>query len=164
VCDRPGPLDADIEAPNHGGVAIRRCNSVTPGPERLSKPTGVTDSDMVRALEDRDRALEQRARFLAEQAVARGHSWTQVLGPVPTDPAQRERWFAGVSTVAAYRKRWGVRGEDTLGPDTTSIEQIGHRKRAQEAIDRATAVGHWSPVEARSGLEVVQVAEAGVTL
>jgi hypothetical protein len=119
---------------------------------------------MVRALEDRDRALEQRARFLAEHAVARGHGWTQVFGLVPTDPAQRERWFAGVSTVAAYRERWGVGGQVPLGPDAKSIEQIGHRKRAEAAIDRVTVVGRQAPVEAPSRPDTGPVAEAGVTL
>jgi hypothetical protein len=108
--------------------------------------------------------LEQRARFLAEQAVARGHSWTQVLGLVPTDPAQRERWLAGVSTVAAYRERWGVNGQIPLGPDVTCIEQMGQRKRAQAAIDRVSVAGHQSPVEARSAPDMVQVSVTGVTL
>jgi hypothetical protein len=145
-----------------GGSKRRAADNLIGG--LMPRALGVTDPDMVRALEDRDRALEQRARILAEQAVAHGERWTRTLGSVPTDPVRRERWFAGASTVAAYRERWGVNGQIPLGPDAKSIEQIGHRKRAEAAIDRATDAGHQPSVQGRSGLDGMPVLEEGVTL
>ena len=48
-----------------------------------------------------------------------------------------------VSTVAAYRDRWGI-GNDhrPLGPDdgAKTIEALGHRRRAQEAVERAVQI------------------------
>jgi hypothetical protein len=145
-----------------GGSKRRAADNLIGG--LMPRALGVTEPDMVRALEDRDRALEQRARILAEQAVARGDTWMRALGPVPADPVRHERWFAGISTIAAYRERWGVEGQVPLGPDAKSIEQIGHRKRAEAAINRVTVVGRQVPVEAMSRPDTGPVAEAGVTL
>jgi hypothetical protein len=130
----------------------------------MPQAMGVTDPDMARALDDRERALEQRARLLAGLAVAHGDTWTHVLGPVPTNLARRERWFVGASTVAAYRERWGIKGRTPLGSDVTCIEQIGHRKRALEVINRVTATGPEMPVQTRSGPDVVLQEETGVIL
>jgi len=130
----------------------------------VPRALGVTDLEMARALEDRERGLEQRGRSLAEQAVARGDAWTRVLGPAPADSGRRERWLAKVSTVSAYRERWGVTGEAPLGLDATCIEQIGHRKRAQEAIDRATAIVHGWAGEIQAEPEVAQVPATRVIL
>ena len=109
-----------------GGSKRRAADNLIGG--LMPRAMGVTDPDMARALEDRDRALEQRARTLAEQAVARGDAWTRVLGPAPADSGRRERWFAGASTVAAYRERWGVTGQAPLGAEATCIEQMGQRR------------------------------------
>jgi hypothetical protein len=51
--------------------------------------------------------------------------------------------MAAVSTVAAYRDRWSI-GNDhrPLGSYTAvkAIEGVGHRKRAQAAIQRARSL------------------------
>jgi len=145
-----------------GGTKRRAAENLIGG--LMPRARGVTDPDMARALADRDRALEQRSRFLVEQAVTQREVWAEVFGPTPTDSAQRERWFASISTVAAYRERWGVKGQAPLGPDAACIEQIGHRKRAQAAIDRATGAAHQPTVQAEPGLDVVPIVEVGVTL
>ena len=43
----------------------------------IPRAQGVTDPDMARALAERDHAMEQRARSLAEEAIAAGHSWVR---------------------------------------------------------------------------------------
>lgn len=48
-----------------------------------------------------------------------------------------------VSIVAAYRDRWGVNSDDLpLGPKgiATTVEHLGHRKRAQAALLRALEI------------------------
>jgi conjugative relaxase-like TrwC/TraI family protein len=106
----------------------------------IPRATGITDPDMAKALADRDRAMERRARQLAERAIEHRHAWVGRLGNPPADPAAGELWMRAVSTVAGYRDRWGI-GNDhrPLGPDTAvqTIEGIGHRNRAQAAVEAA---------------------------
>ena len=47
-----------------------------------------------------------------------------------------------VSTIAAYRDRWHISGQNPVGRpgNTISIEQRGQRQRALAAADRATAL------------------------
>ena len=77
----------------------------------IPRAQGVTDPDMARALAERDHAMEQRARSLAEEAIAAGQTWLRPLGASAERPARRERWLREVSTVAAYRDRWHIEGQ-----------------------------------------------------
>ena len=108
----------------------------------IPRAQGVTDPDMARALAERDQAMEQRARSLAEEAIAARHSWVRPLGAPPSGSAQRERWLREVSTVAAYRDRWHIEGQRPLGaaPDREDLEQTAQRKRALVAGERAKAM------------------------
>ena len=106
----------------------------------IPRAVGSSDPDMAKALHERDRAMEQRARRLAEQAVERGEVWVCRLGTPPADPVTREQWIEAISTVAAYRERWAIDADTRpLGPDSAAntLEAVGHRKRAQVAADRA---------------------------
>ena len=76
----------------------------------IPRAQGVTDPDMARALAERDHAMEQRARSLAEEAIAAGHAWLRPFGAPPSEPAKRESWLREVSIVAAYRDRWHIEG------------------------------------------------------
>jgi conjugative relaxase-like TrwC/TraI family protein len=106
----------------------------------VPRAVGISDPDMARALTERDQAMEQRARHLAEHAIDHRHVWVQRLGNPPANPAAREVWLGAVSTVAAYRDRWGI-GNDhrPLGSENAvkTIEGIGHRNRAQAAAEAA---------------------------
>jgi conjugative relaxase-like TrwC/TraI family protein len=132
----------------------------------IPRAEGVTDPDMARALDERDRAMEDRARTLAEQAVEGAHPWVQRLGTAPSDPIRRERWMHEVSTVAAYRDRWHIISQRAVGTDgkPESIEERGQRQRAQAAVERAVAISTAQAepttgangqveIEARRGLE-----------
>jgi hypothetical protein len=103
---------------------------------------GVSDPDMARALAERDQAMEQRARSLAEEAIAAGHAWLRPFGAPPSGPAKRERWLREVSTVAAYRDRWHIEGERPLGaaPDRENHEQTAQREKARAAGKWARAI------------------------
>ena len=87
--------------------------------------------------------MQCRAAELADRAVERGQVWVRRLGMPPADPARRQTWMQAVETVAAYRDRWQI-GNDyrPLGPESAvkTIEAVGHRKRAQAAVDRALQV------------------------
>ena len=108
----------------------------------IPRARGVRDPDMARALAERDHAMEQRARSLAEEAIAAQHTWVRPLGAPPSGSAQQERWLREVSTVAAYRDRWHIEGQRPLGaaPDREDLEQTTQRKRALVAGERAKAI------------------------
>jgi conjugative relaxase-like TrwC/TraI family protein len=107
----------------------------------IPRAVGVTDPDMARGLEERDEAMQRRARALAEQAIERNQIWVRQFGSPPTDARSRERWIEAVTTVVAYRDRWSIDGEHLpLGPKgpTRSIEAINQRNLARAALDRAS--------------------------
>jgi conjugative relaxase-like TrwC/TraI family protein len=104
------------------------------------RPSGVTDPDMSQGLTEREKAIEQRAGALAEQAAAKLLPWVRGLGQPPADPTARRDWLRSAATVAAYRERWGI--ETDLRPlgssdAVTCMEQYGQRKRALAAAQRA---------------------------
>jgi hypothetical protein len=107
---------------------------------RIPRALGVDDEDLARALQERDRAMERRAREQAEQALAGGQAWVQSFGPAPIEAGRREAWLQAVSTVAAFRDRWELGADPRpLGPEgaVTTLEGLAHRRRAQAAAGRA---------------------------
>jgi len=107
----------------------------------IPRAAGVTDPDMARGLEERDKAMQRRARAVAEQAIERNEAWVRRLGIAPTDPRARGRWMEAVTTVVAYRDRWRIDDERLpLGPKgpARSIEAINQRNLARAALDKAS--------------------------
>ncbi|MGH9076471.1 MAG: hypothetical protein ACRDY0_03305 [Acidimicrobiales bacterium] len=114
--------------------------------------------------------MELRAAELAAQAVERRQVWVRRLGSQPADHAAREAWMQAVVTVAAYRDRWGI-GNDhrPLGPESAArtIEALGHRRRAQAAVERALQVARGAttaPVEPVTAGVAEASREVGVEL
>lgn len=117
---------------------------------------GVTDPDLARALEERATAMEARARTLAEQAIEDDQSWVRALGPVPADPARHRAWSAEAATVAAYRDRWDIGGQDPLGGlPAENLERLSQARQALRAIAQARAIVTL-PVHRRNGVEVAE--------
>jgi len=140
---------ADVAAVLHGRVerwteAVggrgRRSDNLIAG--IIPRAQRVSDPEMAQALTERDQAMEERARTLADHAVGTGQSWVHRLGSPPATPAPRERWIREVSIIAAYRDRWHIAGHSVLGKqgDVSSLEQTGDRQRAQAAAARAMAI------------------------
>ncbi len=106
----------------------------------IPRAVGVTDPDMARALDERERAMRRRARELAEHALERGEIWVLRLGAPPVDRAKQERWLEAVSSIAAYRERWNI-GDDRRplgsGGALRTLDALGHRRRAELAIAEA---------------------------
>jgi hypothetical protein len=134
----------------------------------IPRAVGVTDSDMAQALDDRDEAMQRRARVLAERAIERGDPWVRQLGLPPSDRLEREQWINAISTVAAFRDRWNI-GDDPrpLGPDdaATTIEAGDHRMRAQVAVERALRLTRGAADSAGAvGVAIATTARRGVEL
>ena len=129
----------------------------------IPRAKGVADEDMAKALRERDDAMERRAITLAEQAVEHKAEWVRKLGSPPADPAMRTAWLNEVRVVAAYRDRWNISGMTVVDSreKASSIEQIGHQKRAHAAAERALTISdqarrehHQSqPVDVTVGIE-----------
>jgi conjugative relaxase-like TrwC/TraI family protein len=108
----------------------------------IPRAQGVTDPDMAQALAERDRAIEERSWTLAVQAFESRESWIRFLGSQPREPDRLEQWLHEVSTIAAYRDRWNVKGQRPLGSVSggNNTEQMDQRKRALAAGVRAGAI------------------------
>jgi hypothetical protein len=108
----------------------------------VPRAKGVTDPDMAKALQQRDVAMERRAIALAAEAVERKPPWVRRLGKPPEDPAARAAWIHHVRVVAAYRERWNLTGVAPVDKreQASSIEQIGHQKRARAAAEHALTI------------------------
>jgi conjugative relaxase-like TrwC/TraI family protein len=102
----------------------------------VPRATQIHDPDMAHALADRERAMEERARLLAHQAVTEGAAWLQDF-VLPPDHALGKRAMEALATVTAYRDRWGLDDDRrTLGDTraTTTLEQLAQRQRALNAL------------------------------
>jgi hypothetical protein len=125
----------------------------------VPRAASVTDPGMARGLEERDDAMQRRARTLAEQALERNQPWVCRLGISPSDPLAREHWIEAVTTVAAYRERWNIDDDHRpLGSTVAArtVEAINQRKLAQAAVNRASRLAS-SQGEQRLELGVVTV-------
>jgi len=102
------------------------------------RPSGITDPDIVLALNDRADAIEQRARELATIAIERGETWVQDFGDAPAASGPYEQWILEVATGATYVDRWGIDNPDTILDDATvNHEQETQRGRVLSAAQRA---------------------------
>ena len=112
----------------------------------IPRAQGVTDREMAETLAERELAMQARALTVAAQAIEAGAGWVQRLGSLPSDPSRRTRWVGEVSTVAAYRDRWHITEQRSIGAksDVGSTEQMSQRRRALAAAERAVAISHDS--------------------
>jgi hypothetical protein len=138
----------------------------------IPRAAGVTDPDVVRALNERAVAMQNRARKLAVRALEHGETWVLHLGAPPVDRAKHERWFKAVSTIAAYRERWNIADDRRpLGPGgaVRPLDAPGHRRRAELAIAEALRLsnedsGHRRPQLNALPAEPIRELPAGIEL
>jgi hypothetical protein len=133
----------------------------------VSRTSGITDPDLAQAIRQREDAIIDRARNLAEHAVASGAPWTRAFGQPPTDPACSSAWWDRLAIIATYRDRWNITAHKALGDKNSvrSAQQAAHRTRAlragMEALQLAGLTQNASaPDPVRPGLEI----DRGVTL
>jgi hypothetical protein len=116
----PGPLASELVA----GI--------------FPRPTGITDPDIVLALNDRVDAIEQRARELAVIAIEHGEAWVQDFGDAPETGQLYEQWALEIAAGAAYFDRWLIDEPGTILDDTiVNLEQETQRIRVLDAVQRA---------------------------
>jgi len=106
---------------------------------------GEMDAEMRRALDERAHLIEARATALVEAALTSRDSWISSLGYVPDDTARTVAWRHQASIVAAYRDRYGVFEDDTLGAPASSANQRTDAAAAGIARDRAIRLSNAAP-------------------
>jgi hypothetical protein len=113
----------------------------------VSRASGITDPDLVRAIRQREDAIIGRARSLAEHAVGAEAPWTRAFGQPPTDPARSSAWWDRLAIIATYRDRWDITAEEALGAKDSvrSAQQAAHRTRALRAGMEALQLAGLTP-------------------
>jgi hypothetical protein len=105
------------------------------------RPSGITDPDIVLALNDRADAIEQRAHELAIIAIERGDAWVLDFGDAPPTGELYEEWVLEVAIGAAYFDRWGIDIPlSILYESLDNYEQKAQRNRVLSAAQRACAL------------------------
>jgi len=126
------------------------------------RPRGITDPDVLIALDDRASAIEQRARTLADKAIERGDAWVNDFGDPPETHEFYKQWVSEVAAAAAYFDRWLINVPSTIFDDIlVSRDQEAQRSRVFGAAQRAGALTvvedvHTIPEYALSGAEVLE--------
>jgi conjugative relaxase-like TrwC/TraI family protein len=103
----------------------------------IPRPIGTMSAEDRQAIEQRADLIEARAMTLATAAMDAGAPWTRRLGTPPMDPTTRTYWMRAVSTIAAYRDRYGAESDLPTGPGLTSEAQRADRRRAELATREA---------------------------
>ena len=91
------------------------------------------------------RRIRARVVDLGRTAARERPDWVRQLGPAPRTAADRVRYLAAITTIAAYREQHGITGPDPLGaapagaPTAAYAAAIEARDRLARAADKPTA-------------------------
>jgi conjugative relaxase-like TrwC/TraI family protein len=145
-------LDSTLE---HGGLAdladaldraVSRLATAQPVPPLIHGLVPAVclsdDPDTQLALDERAHAIRATVAELTHDALRADQPWTRALGKPPVESQVKRSWMEALSVVAGYRARWSVTAaRHPLGPGkVSSIEQLRHRDRALQAIERAATI------------------------
>ncbi len=112
----------------------------------IPEPLGPMSDDDRQAIDERKQLIEDRARALADHAVANREPWTRRLGISPADLGEHDRWLYALTTVAAYRDRYAITSNQPAGGGAENDAQRADRQRAFQVARIAAAIG--APAEA----------------
>jgi conjugative relaxase-like TrwC/TraI family protein len=122
----------------------------------IPEPLGPMTDENRQAIDERKHLIDARARACAEEAVENRAAWTRRLGPPPAGTLDREAWITIVTTVAAYRDRYGIVSDLPVGGRATNDAQETERRRALRSV--RAAAGLRAPAgRARQCLELSTV-------
>lgn len=122
----------------------------------IPEAQGITDADMRQALTERQELIEQRAAAVLERDLGKAAPWTAALGPEPADARRKRAWRGCGQTVAAYRDRYQITGDDALGTAGPDVQQKVDTARAAAALRRARQLAGKSGERERPD-EVIEV-------
>jgi conjugative relaxase-like TrwC/TraI family protein len=130
-------------------------------PERIvglfPATASITDPDIAQALCDRRTLIEENARTLVLEALQRRDPWTRRLGGPPENPILREDWLRRLDTIAAYRDRWQISGDEILGAEPRTRQQTAQQRAAQHALSAASKGAHVPNSLTDAGAEIAEL-------
>jgi conjugative relaxase-like TrwC/TraI family protein len=105
--------------------------------------------------------LRTHARQMGQEAViTRPAHVVKALGDPPLLPQAERRWIGAAGAIEAYRERWEITGDATLGTErVTDPAQAQDRKRVERIIE--AAVGVPEPVVTDEDADTDDLAQAG---
>lgn len=103
----------------------------------IPEPLGEMSAEYRQAIDERTELIEARGIALATAAVDAGAPWARRLGRPPTEPKNHKSWMLAAATVAAYRDRYKVESELSVGGGAAHDAQRADRRRAQWAAREA---------------------------
>lgn len=106
----------------------------------IPEVTGPMPEDMRRALTERRELIEMRADAVLDRGLGNSEGWVAWLGSVPSDPRRLAAWRRSARVVAAYRDRYRVEVDATLGAPAESTSQKRDRAAAEAALKAAQSV------------------------
>jgi len=106
----------------------------------IPEASGAMADEMRRALAERRELIEARADAVLDRGLGDGEAWVAGLGAVPSDPQQLAAWRRSARVVAAYRDRYRVEADATLGAPAESTSQKRDRAAAEAALKAAQSV------------------------
>jgi conjugative relaxase-like TrwC/TraI family protein len=112
------------------------------------RATGIADPDVVSALRDRADAIEERARYLAVEAIDRSDGWLHHFGEVPEVNEHFEPWLREVVVGVAYLELWGNEDLSTVSNVDVSPQQEVQHGRVLRAMERVRTLGRESDSQA----------------
>jgi hypothetical protein len=103
----------------------------------IPEATGTMSPDMRQALTERRDLIEARADALLDTALTENAPWTAALGTPPKDAKSAATWRSLARTVGAYRDRYRITDNATLGAPAENEAQKIDAARARTALNRA---------------------------
>lgn len=95
---------------------------------------GPMTPEMQSALDERRRLIHERTSAVLHDAIAAKKPWTGALGKQPESKAEARAWVRHGLTIAAYRDRYQIDSDDTIGPPPASTAQRIDAARATAAL------------------------------
>ena len=119
------------------------------------------DKDTLARYDEATGTLRLHARQLGQQAViTRPPHVTKALGDPPLLPQAERRWIGAAGAIEAYRERWEITGDSTLGTGrVTDPAQTQDRERVERIIE--AVVGVPEPVVTDEDADSEDLAQAG---
>lgn len=116
----------------------------------IPEATGVMSDEMRTALEERRTLMEARADAVLDRGLSTGAPWASYLGAQSVDARSRASWRRSVRVIAAYRDRYQVTSDTTLGAPPEDTNQRVHYARADADLKALARQGHEMPTSSKN--------------
>lgn len=128
----------------------------------IPEAAGPMTAEMYEALSERRELIRQRADAVLDKAVLERQDWAVSVGGEPAEADAAESWRRQARTVAAYRDRYNITGDEPFGAAPDSDAQKIDFARANAALVRLKNLNRQrteddatQPVQKRSSTERV---------